>query len=139
WTTRFSDGGSNCARIIPDTPADWRDEAEGERWETVWTVLEAVNEALEAARRDKVSGGALDARPRVALTQDQARAFEALDAGELFRTSGAELIAADALKVEIATAEDEKCARCWRRMPDFDAQTRLCGRCATVVAGLDAA
>src|SRR5690606_12650457 len=27
WTTRFPDAGSNCARVIPDTPAEWRNDA----------------------------------------------------------------------------------------------------------------
>src|SRR5690606_11166951 len=51
WTTRFPDGGSNCARVIPDTPSDWRDEAEAARWGRVNAVLEVVNEQLEDARR----------------------------------------------------------------------------------------
>ena len=60
WTTRFPDADTNCARVIPETPDAWRNEAEAARWQGVQAVLETVNEALEAARRDKLIGGALD-------------------------------------------------------------------------------
>ena len=63
WMTRFPEAGTNCARVIPETPGQWRNTAEAERWTNVETVLEVVNEALEAARRDKVIGGGPDARP----------------------------------------------------------------------------
>ena len=43
WTTRFPDAGSNCARVIPDTPAEWSNPAEAERWSAINTVLEVVN------------------------------------------------------------------------------------------------
>jgi hypothetical protein len=52
-------------RVIPDTPAEWRNPAEAERWAAINTVLEVVNESLEAARREKLIGGALDAWPTV--------------------------------------------------------------------------
>ncbi|RYG10030.1 MAG: isoleucine--tRNA ligase, partial [Caulobacteraceae bacterium] len=79
WTTRFPDAGSNCARVIPETPDQWRNPAEAERWAGVQTVLEVVNEALEAARRDKVIGGALDAWPVVTGPADAFASFEGLD------------------------------------------------------------
>jgi isoleucyl-tRNA synthetase len=121
WTTRFPEAGSNCARVIPDTPAAWENPAEAARWATIDGVLEVVNEALEAARRDKRIGGALDAWPTVTLPAEALAAFEGLDAAEVFRTSGAELVAGDALAVEVAVADHPKCARSWRRVPDVGA------------------
>lgn len=118
WTTRFPEAGSNCARVIPDTPAAWENPAEAARWATIDGVLEVVNEALEAARRDKRIGGALDAWPTVTLPAEALAAFEGLDAAEVFRTSGAELVAGDAIAVEVAVADHPKCARSWRRVPD---------------------
>ncbi len=118
WTTRFPEAGTNCARVIPDTPASWENPAEAARWATIDGVLEVVNEALEAARRDKRIGGALDAWPTVTLPADALAAFEGLDAAEVFRTSGAELVAGETLAVEVNTADHPKCARSWRRVPD---------------------
>jgi len=122
WTTRFPEAGSNCARVIPDTPADWRNDAEAARWTGVQAVLEVVNEALETARRDKRIGGALDAWPVVAGPAEAFAPFEGLDPAEVFRTSGAELVpGGEAVTVDVRLAEHPKCARSWRRVPDVGA------------------
>lgn len=119
WTTRFPAGGSNCARIIPETPATWHNPQEAQRWSSVQAVMEVVNEALESARREKLIGGALDAWPVVSGPADVFKAFEGLDAAEVFRTSGAELITGtEAVTVDVRLAEFAKCARSWRRVPD---------------------
>ena len=75
---------------------------------------------LEESRRAKVIGGALDAWPKVTLPADALEAFDGLDAAEVFRTSGAELIVveSDAISATIEPAEYPKCARSWRRVPD---------------------
>jgi len=141
WGTRYPDGGSNCARVIPETPGAWRSPDEAERWAKVQTVLEAVNEVLEGERREKRIGSALDAAPLV-LFGDKGllAAYEGLDAAEVFRTSGAELrlieyplddetnalvqnpeglfTPVDRFRVVFRTADHPKCARSWRRVPD---------------------
>jgi len=119
WGTRYPDVGSNCARVIPETPAEWRNAEEAKRWAGVQAVLEVVNESLEAARRDKAIGGALDAWPIVTGPAAAFAPFEGLDSAEVFRTSGAELITGgDAVTVEVRLADHPKCARSWRRVPD---------------------
>ncbi|MBW8304840.1 MAG: class I tRNA ligase family protein, partial [Brevundimonas sp.] len=143
WTTRFPDAGSNCARVIPETPDDWRDRAEAERWAGVQPVLEIVNEALEGARRDKIIGGALDAWPVVTGPADVFTPFEGLDPAEVFRTSGAELVTGgDAVTVEVCLADHPKCARSWRRVPDVGSDPdypELSARDADAVRWWDAA
>ena len=142
WMTRFPEAGTNCARVIPETPGQWRNTAEAERWTNVETVLEVVNEALEAARRDKVIGGALDAWPVVTAPAELLAPFEGLDAAEVFRTSGAELkIGGEAVTVEVKTADYPKCARSWRRVPDVGSDPDypdLSARDADAVRWLDA-
>ena len=143
WTTRFPDAGTNCARVIPDSPGEWRNPAEAERWAGVQTVLEIVNEALEAARRDKRIGGALDAWPVVTGPADAFAPFAGLDAAEVFRTSGAELVTGgDAVTVDVRLAGHPKCARSWRRVPDVGSDPDypdLSARDADAVRWLDAA
>jgi isoleucyl-tRNA synthetase len=143
WTTRFPGAGSNCARVIPDTPDAWRNPAEAERWAGVQTVLEIVNEALEGARRDKIIGGALDAWPVVAGPADAFAPFEGLDPAEVFRTSGAELKpGGEAVTVEVRLADHPKCARSWRRVPDVGSDPdypELSARDADAVRAWDAA
>ncbi len=142
WTTRSPDAGTNCARVIPDTPAEWRNPDEAARWAEVQSVLEVVNEALEAARRDKLIGGALDAWPTVTGPAEAFACFEGLDAAEVFRTSGAELVAGrDAISVEVKIADHPKCARSWRRVPDVGSDPDypdLSARDADAVRQLDA-
>ena len=142
WTTRFPDAGTNCARVIPETPGEWRNPAEAERWAGVNTVLEVVNEALEAARRDKLIGGALDAWPVVTAPAELLAPFDGLDAAEVFRTSGAELaVGGDAVTVEVKLADHPKCARSWRRVPDVGSDADfpdLSARDADAVRWLDA-
>ncbi len=143
WTTRFPDAGTNCARVIPDSPGEWRNPAEAERWAGVQTVLEIVNEALEAARRDKRIGGALDAWPVVTGPAEAFAPFVGLDAAEVFRTSGAELVTGgDAVTVDVRLAGHPKCARSWRRVPDVGSDPDypdLSARDADAVRWLDAA
>ena len=61
WATRFPDAGANSARVFPETPAAWRDEAEAARWDKVERVTRVVTGALEIERRDKRIGAALEA------------------------------------------------------------------------------
>ena len=143
WSTRFPGAGTNCARVLPDTPGEWRNPAEAERWAGVQTVLEIVNEALEAARRDKRIGGALDAWPVVTGPAEAFTPFEGLDAAEVFRTSGAELVGGgEAVTVDVRLADHPKCARSWRRVPDVGSDPdypELSARDADAVRWWDAA
>ena len=164
WGTRYPDGGSNCARVIPETPGDWRDDGEAARWAEVQTVLEAVNEVLEGERREKRIGSALDAAPLVLFRDaDLLAAYEGLDAAEVFRTSAAELrlleyplddetnalvqdpnglyTPVDQFKVIFRLADHPKCARSWRRVPDVGsdpAYPELSARDADAVRWWDA-
>jgi isoleucyl-tRNA synthetase len=151
WTTRFPDAGSNCLRVFPATPAEWRNEAEAERWMKVQAVTSVVTGALEIERREKRLGAALEAAPCVHIENAElVAAFEGLDAAEVFRTSAAAL-APEAgpgaafrlpeqpgVAVAPTRAEGAKCARCWRVLPEVTAPKLLCERCDDAVAHWDA-
>ena len=154
WTTRFPDAGSNCFRVFPETPEDWRDEAEAERWAKIQTVTSVVTGALEVERREKRMGAALEAAPRVHVADaDLLAAFAGLDAGEVFRTSDATLIPGDGpaeafrlaevkgVAVEPVKAPGRKCARSWKILPEVGTDPRypdLTLRDADAVAAWDA-
>ncbi|WP_304177289.1 isoleucine--tRNA ligase, partial [Phenylobacterium aquaticum] len=127
WTTRFPEGGSNCLRVFPDTPAAWADPAEAARWGKIQQITSVVTGALEVERREKRMGAALEAAPRVWLTDASlTTALEGLDAAEVFRTSQAVLSQGEGpaeafrlaevpgVAVEPLKAEGRKCARSWR-------------------------
>ena len=154
WETRFPDAGSNSLRVIPQTPAAWRDDAEAARWDKVQAVTRVVTGALEVERRDKRIGAALEAAPRVWIADpDLLAAFEGLEAADVFRTSQAVLAAGEGppdafrldevkgVAVEPLRAEGRKCARSWRVLPEVGADPRypeLSLRDADAVAWWDA-
>jgi isoleucyl-tRNA synthetase len=131
WTTRFPAAGANGLRVFPETPPAWRNDAEAERWERVERVTRVVTGALEVERREKRLGGALEAAPRVHISDaDLLASFDGLDAAEVFRTSQATLVPGDGpdgafrletgagVAVEVVRAEGRKCARSWRILPE---------------------
>jgi isoleucyl-tRNA synthetase len=137
WTTRFPEGGSNCARVIPETPGEWRNEAEATRWASVERILSLVTMGLEIdLRREKLIGNSLDAHATVYADADVADLFSGTGmptdefAAEIFRTSTASIKPKSAAVQDGHDRVDEeflvvtqpsslpKCARSWRRVPD---------------------
>jgi isoleucyl-tRNA synthetase len=155
WMTRYPQATSNSLRVIPQTPQTWRNDAEADRWAKVQQVTSVVTSALEIERREKRIGGALDAAPKVYVTDaDLVAAFDGLDPAEVFRTSQASLIASAApagafslpdvpgVAVEPLRADGAKCARSWRVLPEVGSDPRypdLSLRDADAVAAWDAA
>jgi isoleucyl-tRNA synthetase len=147
WLTRFpAEDGSVHLRTFPDVPAAWRDDALAARWERVRRVRRVVTGALEVERREKRIGSSLEASPVVHLGPEERAALEGLDAAELAITSGIGLRDGAApegafalpdvpgVAVVPGPAEGEKCARCWRVLPEVtDEAGQLCRRCADAV------
>ncbi|WP_340691555.1 isoleucine--tRNA ligase [Hyphomonas sp.] len=113
---------------FPDTPPGWQDAELAARWEKIFTVRRVVTGALEVERREKRIGASLESSPRV-LISDEAliKAFKGEDAGDLFITSGAELVHSSAgegggftlddtpgVIVYPVKADGVKCRRSWK-------------------------
>lgn len=160
WTTRFPEGGSNCARVIPETPDSWMNAEEKSRWFAIKYVRDTVNGALEIARRDKLIGSSLDADVTVTVLPFEdfpnvADKFSDLDSAEVFITSLATVSGVEVLedggfrsddnrvRVEVLSVTNHpKCARSWRRVPDVGsdpAYPDLSARDADAVRFWDAA
>ncbi|HEX8233091.1 MAG TPA: isoleucine--tRNA ligase [Caulobacteraceae bacterium] len=139
WQTRFEGAPSNLLRVIPETPPEWRNEEEAERWAKVQRVLRTVTAGIEEVRQAKRIGGALEAAPRVTAPREGVEAFSGLDPAEVFRTSQAQLEAGDdegeeaILTAVIEYARGQKCNRCWRILPEVTPPRNLCGRCSEVL------
>tara|TARA_R110000751_G_scaffold1948_3_gene7132 strand:+ start:12872 stop:15904 length:3033 start_codon:yes stop_codon:yes gene_type:complete len=113
---------------FPDTPSGWQDAELAARWEKIFTVRRVVTGALEVERREKRIGASLESSPRV-LIADEAliKAFKGEDPGDLFITSGAELVHSSAgegggftlddtpgVIVYPVKADGVKCRRSWK-------------------------
>jgi isoleucyl-tRNA synthetase len=153
WIARHpGEGESVHLRLFPEIPAAWRNDALGEKWRRVRELRKVVTGALELARAGKEIGSSLEAAPVLLVDRRWADLVATVDWPEVCITSGAsiELVAegalpgdAFALPAEVAgaatvfvTAPGEKCARCWRVLPEVGesaAHPALCGRCADAV------
>ena len=145
--------GSVHLETFPDIPTMWQDEALAKRWATIRDVRRVVTAALEIKRAEKLIGSSLQAHPRVFVTKEQATALEGLNLAEIAITSDADLIVGEApadafvlpeskdIGVVFQMAEGEKCARCWKILPDVGNHQHpgVCGRCAEALSKMEKA
>lgn len=112
-------------------------------WQWLIQLRNEVNKDLEIYRGDGKIGSALEAE--VILHAGNGN-YEKLgiigdDLRFVFITSDAKIIRDDSLevvKIEINVSKNPKCARCWHRRLDVNADSaypELCGRCVENVAG----
>ncbi|MBX3498692.1 MAG: isoleucine--tRNA ligase [Alphaproteobacteria bacterium] len=138
-------------RTYPKIPAEWRDEALGEKWRAVRALRRVVTGALEIERNAKRIGSSLQAAPTVHASRDYVAALSGLDLAEICIVSDASLVEGEppaeaftlaevpGVGVVPGRAEGEKCARCWQVLPEVGrsgAHPTLCLRCESTVAGL---
>ena len=139
WGTRFPDGGSVHLQEWPGVEAGWRDDALAAKWERVRALRSLATMAIEPARRDKRLGSSLEARLSISATHADAALISSVDFAEICIVSELETTIdtelESGIRVSTDRSEHEKCARCWRHLPDVAAATGLCGRCDGVVDG----
>ncbi|MBO1519341.1 isoleucine--tRNA ligase [Oceanisphaera pacifica] len=128
--------------------------AEGEQlndsyWAELLNVRQAVNKALELARKDKVIGAGLEASitlfveeslaTKLALLGDELRFVlltSSVQIEPLANAGDATDTELDGLKIRVAKSEAEKCSRCWHHVADVSTeQAGICGRCVTNISG----
>jgi isoleucyl-tRNA synthetase len=130
WQARFpSEDGSVHFLEWPELPALSGDDVVGTRWADIRTLREQVTEAIEPLRREKTVRSSLEAEVTVPhLPADHATLTEAF------------IVAKVSVGEDIAVTRTDlhKCGRCWRHLPDVDADGALCDRCAAVVEAVDA-
>ena len=121
-------------------------------WQQIMAVKDAVNQALEQARKAQVLGGSLEAditlyadealKTQLDLLGDELR-FVLITSGATVKASAEKTDAAEktdvsGLFVSVAKTAGEKCVRCWHHREDVGSHTgheELCGRCVTNVDG----
>jgi isoleucyl-tRNA synthetase len=132
---------------FPDLPGHWRDPQLAARWAVIRDIRRVVTGALEIARAEKKMGSSLQAAPLLYVAPDRAAHLAGIDLEEVCITSDLKYKVAaapeeafrvdgvDGVGVVFALAEGEKCARCWKVLPDVGrhAHAGLCARCDGVI------
>jgi isoleucyl-tRNA synthetase len=145
WLERFPGEDSSVHLTdIPETPAEWLDEALAAKWADVRRVRRVVTAALEIQRQDKVIGASLEAAPVVHVAdQDLLRVVRSVPFEDVCITSAIGLTGdpmpseafrlpeVEGIGVVFEMAEGTKCERCWKILPDVGSHAHpgVCGRC----------
>ena len=126
------------------------DELDDTYWRQILKVRAEVNRILEAARKDKAIGAALEAkvtlyanealRPMLERLGDELR-FVLITSQAIIKPLGEADVAEgelSGLAVKVERADGEKCPRCWHFTTDIGTHAgheSVCGRCVENVAG----
>ena len=145
WGVIHKDGAATKSIF---TETYWRfdapDAALLAKWATVQRVRELVNKEIEAVRGTGAVGSSLQATVRITAPAAEHAVLASLgdDLKFVFITSAAELVAGEALQVQVqaatATVSATKCERCWHWRDDVGhdaAHPGLCGRCTSNLYG----
>ncbi len=127
WGTRYPDGGSVHLLEWPAVDAGWVHPALGAKWAAVREARQAVTEAIEPLRREKIIGSSLQADVTTPST------------GGLSPEAFTEIcivasVAPGGDAVAVKPTDKHKCGRCWRHLPEVTTDGELCARCDDVVA-----
>jgi isoleucyl-tRNA synthetase len=125
---------------FPEANPKWADEKLAQRWEQLLEIRVAVQGSLEAQRRDKVIGSALEAKV-VLKADDATQAFlkpyeSELPALFIVSQVALERGAQKGCSAEIRRADGQKCERCWNYRPavgTFKDHPTLCDRCVEAI------
>ncbi len=134
WADRHPEAPSVHLEQFPAVPAEWRDDALGEKWRKVRQVRRVVTGALEIARAEKRIGSSLEAVPELFVGDDALRnALNGVDMAEVAITSAIDLASqmpsaaftlaeVPGVGVVVGKAEDrglKRCPRSWRWTSDI--------------------
>ena len=150
WLARHGDapGRSIHLELFPDVPAAWRNDALGERWQTLRDLRRVVTGALELERGAKRLGSSLQAAVELFVPERLLDLLRNVDLAELCITSAGTVRSgpspSDAFTLpdvsevaaSISAAPGDRCERCWRVLPEVGhtpGHDDLCRRCAAVV------
>ena len=150
WLTRFpGEDESVHLRLFPEIPENWRNDALAEKWQNIRNLRRVVTGALEVERAQKRIGSSLQAHPIVYTSKTYIDEMANLDCAEIVITSDVTMIDdpaplnafvledIDDVSVVSEIAKGNKCARCYRVLPEVGTilgYEMACGRCADAVA-----
>ncbi|MFT8676527.1 MAG: isoleucine--tRNA ligase [Acetobacter sp.] len=151
WAARFGTETSVHEQSFMDMPVEWMNPELEERWASIRGVRRVITTEIEGARRAGQIGSSLQAQVELTLSQEEAALFAGVDWSELAIVSHVDVVidpTSSSVYVPgeeggllhgapvVRVAEGEKCARCWKVLPETGTRAEypgLCLRCADVV------
>ena len=134
-------------------PANWQNNALGEKWDRIRKIRRVITGALEVKRAEQFIGSSLQGAVEVYIPENAAQILNGISLEEICITSQATIMTVAApseaftiedvadVAVVVTKASGEKCERCWQILPEVGQSVEhstLCNRCATTVAKLAA-
>ena len=141
WIARFGEATSVHLQDFPDIPPRWQDDELAARWVEIRDIRRVVTGAAELARRADGIGSSLEMQVTIDLQEDR-RLLDTSEWAEIAIVSGVaftervESTPESGPLVSIARAPGQKCARCWKVLPEVGAEKKhpaLCRRCVDAV------
>jgi len=153
WTARFGMEDSVHLHDFFPAPAEWADAELIAKWNRIRQIRKVVTGALEIARAEKKIGSSLEAAVVVRLKKiSDATLLKDISFEEIAITSWVAVEITDEFGLDdfglpdvpdvaarFAKAPGDKCARCWRVLPETRSDTHLCNRCTEAVGTLEPA
>ncbi len=157
WAARFGESSSVHLESFPNIPSEWHNEALAATWARIRDVRSDVTTAIEQKRASGLIKSSLEAAVHIGISPDIIAVLgdqpwpdiaivsavalttgQSLDgADDVYQSTKKAGTAAAATRVKVTRAVGQKCARCWRVLPEVGsiaAHPALCGRCADVVS-----
>ena len=150
WMARHGENAVSVHRqVFADVPADWANPSLESKWATIRSLRRSITGALEIARNEKRIGSSLQAHPTVYAPAPYHAALQGLDLAEIGIVSGIDLVDGPppegaftlpdlaGVGVVVGLADGEKCARCYRVLPEVNSvpdAPQTCRRCADAVS-----
>ncbi len=136
WIARFGEADSVHLHTFPTIPAGWGDRDLAAKWHALREVRRVITTALEASRQAGQITASLQARVELTLPDAEFAALAGTDWAELAIVSDVAVGKGEAVEATVGVADGQKCARCWRVLPEVGQSARhplLCRRCEDAV------
>jgi isoleucyl-tRNA synthetase len=120
--------------FLQDYPKAKKLDVNFDKWDKVLQIRQAIADACEKLRQDKIIGSNLEAALTIKYGKKYADVFKDKDINIALGSwdiSLQEVSTDDALEVSAAKSKYEKCARCWRHIDEV--KDDLCPRCKKVL------
>jgi len=137
WAARFGDAESVHLQLFPALPAEWRDDALGQKWEKVRERRRAATVNLEAMRQQGQIGSSLQAQVTLFFDESEDTLLSSEQWAEVLIVPVVLFARPQIGNLAGArVADGTKCARCWRVLEEVGLQpghALLCARCTDAV------